>query len=231
MRFGIGLIAFVLLAGCAASSKPEAPPAKEAGGPSSGWRELFDGQTLEGWVQRGGRAEYRVENGEIVGATRPGQPNSFLCTVREYGDFELDLEFKVDPALNSGIQVRSHARADGKTERVYGYQVEIDPGPRSWTGGVYEEAGRGWLADMSTNPDARAAFVQGEWNHFRIECAGPVIRTWINGVPAAELTDSLTARGFIALQVHGVGDRKDELTVRWRGIRIRETGPAAHGEG
>ncbi|MCC6676754.1 MAG: DUF1080 domain-containing protein [Phycisphaerales bacterium] len=182
---------------------------------------LFDGQSLDGWVQRGGRAEYRIEEGAIVGATRANQPNSFLCTKEEFGDFELDLEFKVDRELNSGIQVRSQARAEGAMERVYGYQIEIDPGPRAWTGGVYEEAGRGWLFDLSGNEEARAAFRPGEWNHFRIECAGPAIRTWINGVPAADFTDSLTPRGFIALQVHGVGARQDELTVRWRGIRIR----------
>lgn len=214
-----GLVAVLLVAGCASSSAPVMAdrPARA----DDGWRALFDGRTLDGWVQRGGRAEYRVEDGAIVGVTRANQPNSFLCTKEEYGDFELDLEFKVDRELNSGIQIRSHARAEGANERVYGYQVEIDPGPRAWTGGVYEEAGRGWLCDLSGNDEARAAFRQGEWNHFRIECAGPAIRTWINGVPAADFTDSLTARGFIALQVHGVDPRQDELTVRWRGLRIR----------
>lgn len=211
--------AAVVLSGCASTPAPK--PVVD-----DGWRPLFDGRTLEGWVQRGGRAQYRVEDGAIVGATRPNQPNSFLCTAAEYGDFELDLEFKVDAELNSGVQIRSQARQEGGLERVYGYQVEIDPGPRAWTGGVYEEAGRGWLRDLASNDDARGAFISNEWNHFRIECRGPSIRTWLNGVPAADLTDSLTPRGFIALQVHGVGAETKEMTVRWRGLRIREPGPA-----
>jgi len=222
MNVLVGLVAVLLIAGCAGQAPhDEAPPRAVDQEPGGGWRPLFDGRTLEGWVQRGGRAEYRVEDGAIVGATRPDQPNTFLCTVEEFGDFELDLEFKVDSELNSGIQIRSRARPEGAIERVYGYQVEIDPTPRARTGGIYEEAGRGWLADLSDNGEARAAFRPGEWNHFRIECAGPAIRTWINGVPAADLTDSLTPRGFIALQVHSVGGRADELTVRWRGIRLR----------
>src|SRR5690349_5595095 len=75
---------------------------------------LFDGRTLTAWVQRGDRAAYRVEDGAIVGATRPNQPNSFLCTAAVYGDFVLDLDFKVDPGLNSGIQIRSESRPDYK---------------------------------------------------------------------------------------------------------------------
>lgn len=218
----LAIAVVVLAGGCAPrpAHKEAAPPVSSASSKDD-WRSLFDGQSLAGWVRRGGRAEYRIEDGAIVGATRPDQPNTFLCTVEEFGDFELDLEFKVDSELNSGIQIRSRARPEGAMERVYGYQVEIDPTPRARTGGIYEEAGRGWLADLSGNGEARAAFRPGEWNHFRIECAGPAIRTWINGVPAADLTDSLTPRGFIALQVHGVGARADEMTVRWRAIRIR----------
>lgn len=215
--------ALLLLSGCASHAGPGSRPQQPARA-EDGWRALFDGRSLDGWVQRGGRADYRVEDGAIVGATRPGEPNSFLCTMEEFGDFELDLEFKVDAELNSGVQIRSRSRAEGGIERVYGYQVEIDPGSRSWTGGVYEEGGRGWLVDLTGNEDARAAYRPGEWNHFRIQCAGPAIRTWINGVPAADFVDSLTPRGFIALQVHGVGARRDELSVRWRGIRIRPGG-------
>ena len=107
---------------------------------------------------------------------------------------------------------------------VYGYQVEIDPSARAYSGGVYDEARRGWLNDLKDNEAARKAFKQGDWNSFRIICKGDSIRTWINGVAAADFKDSMTAKGFIALQVHGVGKRKDRVgkQVRWRNIRIAE---------
>jgi hypothetical protein len=74
------------------------------------WVSLFDGKSLDGWVQKNGTATYRVENGAIVGRTAEGSPNSFLCTVKDYADFELEFEVKVDDALNSGVQIRSQTR-------------------------------------------------------------------------------------------------------------------------
>ncbi len=187
-----------------------------------GFVPLFDGKTLQGWVQRGGKAKYAVVDGMIVGTSVPNTPNSFLCTEKTYGDFILELEFKVDPGLNSGIQIRSESRPEYRKGVVHGYQVEIDPSPRAWTGGIYDESRRGWLFDLKHNEAARKAFKPNQWNHLRIECRGDSIKTWVNGVPAADLKDSMTRRGFIALQVHGVGDRKDPLQVRWRNLRIKE---------
>ncbi len=181
---------------------------------------LFDGTTLAGWTQRGGKATYSVEDGCIVGRTAPNQPNSFLCTERAFADFILTLEFQVDDELNSGIQIRSESRPDYQSGRVHGYQIEIDPAERAWTGGIYDEGRRGWLDDLSDNPDARAAFRRDEWNTLRIEAEGDHIRTWINGVPAADLHDDMTPSGFIALQVHGVGARAEPLEVRWRNIML-----------
>jgi len=189
------------------------------------WVELFNGRNLDGWVQRGGEAKYTVEDGAIVGATVPRTPNSFLCTEKDYGNFILELEFKVDPTLNCGVQIRSLSKPDYKDGRVHGYQVEIDPSDRGWSAGIYDEARRGWLADLSDNIEARYAFRQNEWNHYRIEAVGDRIRTWINGVPAANLTDDMTASGFIGLQVHGIGNREETLQVRYRDIRIQDLGP------
>lgn len=200
-------------------------------------RPLFDGKSLDGWKQRGGVAKYRVEDDSIVGTSVPNTGNSFLCTDRDYGDFILDLDFKVHPNLNSGVQIRSQAFDEPKeltfgdrkinvpAGRVHGYQVEIDPSARGWTGGIYDEGRRGWLNDLKNNEPARQAFKPGDWNHFRIECRGDSIKTWLNGVPAADLKDNATPRGFIALQVHGVRDRAEPMEVRWRNIRIQELGP------
>lgn len=202
---------------------------------------LFDGKSLSGWTQHGGKAEYRVEEGCIVGKAVVNTPNSFLCTDKEYGDFVLELEFKVDPKLNSGVQIRSHFTPEGKTVesagkkikggpggRVFGYQVEIDPEPRAFTGGVYDEGRRAWLQDLKENEPARKAFKQNEWNKFRIECRGPSIRTWLNGVKAADLKDDVDAKGFIGLQVHGVKKELAGIEVRWRNIRIEELPTVSH---
>jgi type 1 glutamine amidotransferase len=209
------------------ASHRDAPPATE------GWEPLFDGKTLDGWVQHGGAARYSAEDGQIVGRCAPNTPNSFLCTRRDYTNFDLRLEFKVDSGLNSGVQIRSHV-FDHATNftwrertirvpagRVHGLQVEIDPSARAWTGGLYEEGARGWLNDLKANEPARQAFRAGEWNQFRIECHGTSLRTWLNDVPAADLNDDRVSSGFIALQVHGVGRNQKELQVRFRSLRVR----------
>ncbi|MFT7644285.1 MAG: hypothetical protein ACI9G1_006051 [Pirellulaceae bacterium] len=206
-----------------------------------GFTPLFDGKTLDGWVQNGGTAKYEVVDGTIVGTSVPKTPNSFLCTKQMYGDFELHVEYRVDPLLNSGIQIRSHvfkedteiiiksANGDEKKRkvaagRVHGYQVEIDPSDRAWSGGIYDEGRRGWLNNLEKNEAARKAFKQNEWNHYRIVCKGDSIKTWVNGVPAADLKDDLTSSGFIALQVHGVGKHPEKVgkQVIWRNVKIKE---------
>ena len=186
----------------------------------SGFVPLFDGKTLNGWKRFGGKAEYTVKDGMIVGTAVPNTPNSFLCTEKTYGDFILELEYNVDKALNSGVQIRSEY--DKNKNRVFGYQVEIDPSARAWSGGIYDEGRRGWLFDLKSKPEAQKAFKQGDWNKYRIECRGDSIKTWINGVPAADLKDSKTPRGFIGLQVHGIGKKTEPLQVRFRNLRIQE---------
>ena len=193
------------------------------------WVDLFDGESLEGWVSLGGTAPFTVENGVIVGRTVPGREvdgervsgtgNTFLCTERHYGNFILELEFQVDPGMNSGVQIRSNSFEWYRNGRVHGYQVEIDPSSRAWTGGIYDEARRGWLFDLEDMEEAQQAFKQNEWNHFRIEARGENIKTWLNGVPVADLDDFMTQRGFIGLQVHA-SRREEPLEIRWRNIRI-----------
>jgi 3-keto-disaccharide hydrolase/PA14 domain len=195
------------------------------------WEPLVEGADADGlpkgWVVRGGKATYRVENGEVVGTTAPNSPNTFLVTQREYSDFELLAEFKTDPGLNSGVQIRSQVAGgfDKRDGPVRGPQVEIDPSERAYTAGLYDEARRGWLYRMIDAPYARRTFKQGEWNRLRILAEGPVVQTWINGVPAAAAFDALDARGHIALQVHGVGAEAGPLEVRFRNMRVRELRP------
>lgn len=201
-------------------SEPPAPVHIHDQAPAT--QELFDGVSLEGWVQRGGQAEFRVDDGAIVGKTRIATPNSFLCTVQEFADFDLELEFKVDSSrVNSGVQIRSHSRPEYKGGRVHGYQVEIDPTPRAWTGGIYEEARRGWLYPVKNRPEAQTAFRLGQWNKMRVVAEANRIKTWINDTPVADLTDDSSRKGFIALQVHASNEVMP-LEVRWRNIRIKK---------
>ncbi|MBQ7495247.1 MAG: DUF1080 domain-containing protein [Bacteroidaceae bacterium] len=186
------------------------------------WTPLFNGKNLSGWTQRGGKATYKVENGIIVGYSKTNTENSFLCTKQDYGDFILEFEFLVDDALNSGVQLRSHSTKSYQKGRVHGYQFEIDPSPRAWTGGIYDEARRGWLYPMIKNVAAQRAFKNNEWNSVRIEAVGHRIRTWVNGINCADLIDEVDASGFIALQVHSIGGdtSKEGKTISWRNIRI-----------
>lgn len=188
-----------------------------------GWVDLFNGKNLDGWVQLNGKAEYQVVGNQIIGISVPEEPNSFLCTKDHYDDFILELEVNVDPPLNSGIQFRSLSKGDYLRGRVHGYQCEIDPSKRAWSGGIYDEARRGWLYNLSRNEKGSAAFKPGEWNIYRIEAIGDTIRTWINGVMCANLVDNVTRSGFIALQVHSVDDDPEKVgkKVRWRNIRIK----------
>ena len=186
------------------------------------WQSLFNGKNLSGWTQRGGKAVYKVENGTIVGYTKMNTDNSFLCTKKNYADFILEFEFRIDDDLNSGVQLRSHSLKSYMNGRVHGYQFEIDPSPRAWTGGLYDEARRAWLYPLTKNPAAQPAFKKGVWNQARVEAIGKSIRTWVNGVACADLFDDADLSGFIALQVHGIGkdQSKEGKTVAWRNIRI-----------
>ena len=185
------------------------------------WEPLFNGKNLSGWKQLGGKAKYLVKEGTIVGQPVLGQPNSFLTTKKAYGDFILEFEFRVSDGLNSGVQFRSASTKDYQEGRVHGYQFEIDPSDRAWTGGIYDEADRLWLYPLTKNPQAQDAFRHDEWNKARIECCGNMIRTYVNGQPCARLWDNYRPSGFIALQVHQVGAKADEQkTVSWRQLRI-----------
>ncbi|MFS4418291.1 DUF1080 domain-containing protein [Maribacter sp. 2307ULW6-5] len=199
-----------MLMGCAGEPKDTAP-----------WKPLFDGETLNGWTQMGGEAIYTVKDNAIVGTTVSNTPNSFLTTEKMYGDFILELEYKVDSSMNSGIQIRSNSLPHYRNGRVHGYQVEIDPSDRAWSAGIFDEARRGWLNPLDNNPAAQQAFKQNDWNHYRVEAIGDTLKTWINDVPAAHLIDDRTASGFIALQVHSIrADKEPGTDIIWKNIRI-----------
>ncbi|QDU87384.1 hypothetical protein Pla175_07430 [Pirellulimonas nuda] len=232
-------LTFVLVPFALAQPATDAAPAATQAG-DDGLKPLispkdFHADHFHGWTQRGGKATYHVEGDEIVGTSVPNTPNSFLCSNKLYDDFVLEFDVKIDSGLNSGVQIRSECFDEPTTSqgrkipagRVHGYQVEIDPTPRAYSGGIYDEARRGWLNDLKgpEHADARAAFKPAEWNHYRVVAKGDRLQTWINGVPAADLTDDVTGEGFIALQVHGIGDAAHAgKQVRWKNVKLKELG-------
>ena len=183
---------------------------------------MFDGKTLDGWKQVGGSAKYRVEGDEIVGMVDPAMKgNAFLRTEKTYGDFILKLDLKLDIPGNSGIQFRSHERLEKNgTTRVFGYQAEVDPSARAWSGGLYDEARRAWLYDLKDHPEAQKAFKVKDWNAYEIEARGPHLKISVNGIPCADYLDTMDLEGFIALQVHA----GKEGQIRWRNVRIKDLG-------
>jgi hypothetical protein len=192
-----------------------------------GWQNLFNGKDLTGWKRLGGKAEYTVEDGAIIGRTVMNSRNTFLCTEKEYGDFILEADVWVeDEEGNAGIQTRSHfdSNAFNGEGRIYGRQCEVDPTIRRWTGGIYDEGRRDWLYPMQLNAQAQNLYKHGQYNHFRIECIGNEMKTWVNGVAAAYVVDTIDEKGFIGLQVHAINspDRAGRK-VGFKNIRIRTT--------
>jgi Domain of Unknown Function (DUF1080) len=213
-----------------------------------GWINLFNGTNLDGWTQKTGNATYFAEEGCIVGQMHVpgGGTNSFLCTTNDYDNFVLELDFKADPRLNSGVQIRSQyadqpVSVDWKGKDihiregyVYGYQVEVDTDlkGKTWTGGIYDEQRqRGYIdpaGGLTNQPGLAFTKLNREitkpdgWNHLRIEAVGDSMRTYLNGVPRADIHDSLTVKGFFGLQVHNSNDPSaDGAQVRFKNIRLQ----------
>ncbi len=205
------------------------------------WYDLFNGKDLNGWEVKGSaEGNFFVENGILVAEMKLGLPNTFPATTREFTNFELEVEFLVPEGINTGVQIRSGQYQaetttpylNGRLEasertweagRVHGYQIEIDPSERAWSGGFYEEGGRGWLVPLTDNEKARKAFKPNDWNRFRIIADGNHFQTWINGVPAVDTHDDKASSGFIALQLHSIKSQEQEgKKILWRSIRIKE---------
>ena len=190
------------------------------------YKAIFDGKTLEGWTQRNGTATYRVENKSVVGKTNDGSPNSFLCSDKEYGNFDLIFEVKVDDKLNSGVQIRSQTKG-GPKGRVNGPQVEIEASGKNGAeaGYIYGEAAGGWMTPADKLKPHKH-FKDGKWNKYRVVADGANIKVWINGAVVSDLNHEEKykshPKGFIGLQVHSIGRGSGPYEVRWRKIKLKE---------
>lgn len=185
--------------------------------------DLFNGKNLDGWEIRNGEAPFSVEDGVIIGTYTSGTPNTFLCTKENYSDFILTFEGFLGEETNSGVMFRAQSMPDYKDGRVHGYQMEMDPSKRKWTGGIFDEARRGWIYNLERNPEAKDAFKLNEWNQFRIEAIGNNLKVWVNGVQTADVIDDMDASGFIGLQVHSCAEKLNGRQVKFKNIKICTT--------
>lgn len=166
------------------------------------WQSVFDGETLNGWEVRDANSPVDVKNGVLVSYHKDTEAHTYLCTKKEYSDFILELNVKVEGDLNSGILIRGISIPDYKNGKVHGYQMEIDQTERQWTGGIFEELGRGWLYDLKGKVDEQKAYKPSAWNHYRIEAIGNVFKIWVNNIPVLHMVDDKTAKGVIGFQIH-----------------------------
>jgi hypothetical protein len=214
-----------------------------------GWTDLFDGKTLNGWrvlnqdwTNPDSKPDFYVEDNMIVCNTTMKNEGGYLVTDKSFANFILEFDVKIDTSLNSGLQCRSRmwekdtttiyvagdangTKHETKWQKgyVWGYQIEVDPSKRAWSGGLYEPGNRGWIVTLAGNETARQAFKPMDWNHYRILMNGTKIQTWINGVPAVDTNDDFSASGFLGLQFHGAYYewQKDKKSM-WKNIRIKE---------
>ncbi|PRY90404.1 uncharacterized protein DUF1080 [Mongoliibacter ruber] len=190
-----------------------------------GWTDLFNGKDLSGWKTVMGAADFQVEDDVIIGFAKANTPNTFLVTEEDYTDFILELDLKIENlSSNSGVMVRGQFDPSARDGNglVYGYQIEADPTERAWSGGLYDEARRGWLYPLDLNPDAKSAFKMNEWNHYRIEAIGNEIKTWINGQEVSYVVDEMDTKGHIGLQVHSINNPDDEGNKTYfRNVRVK----------
>jgi hypothetical protein len=198
----------------------------------SGWQNLFDGKTLNGWTKLAGTATYWIEDGAIVGSTEVDStsPNTFLVYDQRFvGDFILEMQVKLEDSItNSGIQFKSNFNdtAFKGRGRVYGYQYELDPSGRKWAGGIYDEGRREWLYTGAMNAAGQTKFTTGVYHTIRVECIGNSTKTWLDGKAISYVVDTLTKNeGLLGLQVHAI--KKKEAAgkkIYWKNIRIKTSG-------
>lgn len=215
------------------------------------WQNLFDGKTLKGWKiitqnfkNQKGKPDFHVENNMIVCNTTLDNGGGYLVTEKSYSNFIIEFDVKCDTSLNSGLQFRSHVWekdtttiyeagiANGKTRQitskrrageVWGYQIEIDPSKRAWSGGLYEQGYRGWIVTLAGKEAARKAFKPLDWNHFKVIVNGNKIQSWVNNVLAADTTDNMSSSGYIGLQMHPAEAAwQNNKKSMWKNIKIQE---------
>ncbi|MFC1762594.1 DUF1080 domain-containing protein [Planctomycetota bacterium] len=220
---------YCLMIGVVFSSSLYAAPASE---PNEPWVSLFNGKDFTGWKIIGGRGKAWIQDGAITcHQVSNTVEHAFVCTEKKYGDFILEADAKIEGQLHTGFLFRC-IDTDPETAKVclYGYQVKIDPTPRRWTGGIFDDYGDRWewYYPLEKSETARQAFKMNEWNHFRIEAIGNRLKVWVNGVPTTNLIHDKYDNGYIALKIHWMKDDPDreKVFMYYRNINIIDKKPS-----
>lgn len=185
----LAVVFFLLLATAAVASE-------------DGFVALFNGKSLDGW--EGNLDSFHIQDGAIVAGTLKERipRNEFLCTHKEYGDFELRLKFKlVGKGANAGVQIRS--RRIPNHHEVKGYQADLGEG---WWGSLYDESRRNKILAKADPAVVKEALRPDDWNDYTIRCQGPRIQLWINGRQTVDYTEpdeGIEQKGLIGVQIHG----------------------------
>jgi hypothetical protein len=199
------------------------------------WTNLFNGKDFTGWTIKGSTGKAWVQDGEIVCHQVSNTPeHTFVTTDATFTDFILELDVKIDGDFNTGILIRAVDQPKEAKLRLNAYQVKIDPTPRQWTGGVFDDFGPDWhwFYSLENDSRARAAFKIGEWNHFRVEAIGNSIKVWVNGVPTTNMINAKYTSGHIALKIHALGDKpeQEKILAHFKNIRVIDKNPAAYAQ-
>ncbi|WDE95532.1 DUF1080 domain-containing protein [Lentisphaera profundi] len=186
--------------------------------------------------------QYELKDG-VVELT--SKKNFFFATKKRYTDFILEYEVKmpdVEEYSNSGVIFRGQVK-EGKSKSIIGYQAEVDPSERAWSGGLYDQGRRGWLYPLHAKRSDRdedfkeskepvwseakkKVYKHLEWNKYRVECRGPEIKIFLNGSLMTHVIDTKSSEGHIAIQHHGskkfAKTGKTDNIIKFRNITIQE---------
>lgn len=197
-----------------------APGTSNAPPPPGNQTRLFDGEHFTGW-QGDTEGTWRIDSGALVGGSlaRTVPHNEFLCTTRQFTNFDLRLQVKLAGTgfVNGGIQLRSQRCKDPAYEMT-GYQADMGEG---YWGSLYDESRRDKTLAHTHAAVIRRILKPNDWNDYVVRCEGPHIRLWLNGVLTVDYTEddnSIPLTGFIGLQIHGGG----KAEASYRDIRLEE---------
>ncbi|MCM8531194.1 MAG: DUF1080 domain-containing protein, partial [Lentisphaeraceae bacterium] len=191
---------------------------------NEGFVNLYNGKDLTGWVPKGGTCKFEAKGDVILGTCVKGSPSTYLSTEKaDYSDFIFTCEIKWIVDGNTGVMFRAQSKPGKKgQETVFGPQAEMEglAQGRGWSGGIYGQACGGYFYPLwlDAHKDARNALKKDEFNRITIKAQGGNVKTWINGIPAANWDTDEYMKGFFGLQIHS----GKKGTVEFKNIKVKE---------
>lgn len=189
---------------------------------TEGFTDLYNKKDLSGWTPKGGTCKFEAKGDVIVGTCVKGSPSTYLSTEKEYSNFIFTCEMKWIVDGNTGVMFRAKTKEGKKFETVYGPQAEMEglAQGRGWSGGIYGQSCGGYYYPLwlDAHKEAREALKKDEFNRITIKAEGKNVKTWINGIPAANWDTDEWVKGFFGLQIHA----GSKGTVEFKNIKVKE---------